>query len=162
MKTGARNIDKSLINGTSLISYIMKSSKEMTIAVGAKGSGNKENDVNSTNAVNGKGSDVKVNFDISANPSIPTKDPKTGNVSGETRPGEIGLAHEMIHGERSMEGKATDYSIQGSNTYKDASGKITTQTERQEELETVGLKGNYKYNENNIRNEQGLKQRGAY
>ena len=32
----------------------------------------------------------------------------------------------------------------------------------QEELETVGLKGNNTHNENNIRKEQGLKQRGAY
>lgn len=162
MKTGVKNNGKNLTTGTSLISDVTKSSKEMTISIGKKGSTNFESDVNSTNASNGKGTNVNVNFDISANPLVPTKDPKTGNVSGETRPGEIGLAHEMIHGERSMEGKATDYSIQGSNTYKDDSGNKTTQTAPQEELETVGLKGNNTYNENNIRKEQELKQRGAY
>lgn len=134
----------------------------MTIEIGKIGSTNYETDVNSTNATNGKGTNVKVNFDISANPLIPTKDPKTGNVSDQNRPNEIGLAHEMIHGEKAMKGKAIDYSIKSSYTYKDVNGKKTSQMVPQEELETVGLKGNNTHNENNIRKEQGLKQRGAY
>ena len=162
MKTGVRNTNKKLTTGTRLISNIVKSDKQMTIEIGKIGSTNYETDVNSTNATNGKGTNVKVNFDISANPLIPTKDPKTGNVSGQNRPNEIGLAHEMIHGERSMKGKAIDYSIKSSYTYKDVNGKKTSQMVPQEELETVGLKGNNTHNENNIRKEQGLKQRGAY
>ncbi|KXB47514.1 RHS repeat-associated core domain protein [Bacteroidales bacterium KA00344] len=162
MKTGVRNTNKKLTTGTGLISNIVKSDKQMTIEIGKIGSTNYETDVNSTNATNGKGTNVKVNFDISANPLIPTKNPKTGNVSDQNRPNEIGLAHEMIHGERSMKGKAIDYSIKSSYTYKDVNGKKTSQIVPQEELETVGLKGNNTHNENNIRKEQGLKQRGAY
>ncbi|MDY3852539.1 MAG: RHS repeat-associated core domain-containing protein [Prevotella sp.] len=162
MKTGVRNTNKKLTTGTELISNIVKSDKQMTIEIGKIGSTNYETDVNSTNATNGKGTNVKVNFDISANPLIPTKDPKTGNVSDQNRPNEIGLAHEMIHGERSMKGKAIDYSIKSSYTYKDVNGKKTSQMVPQEELETVGLKGNNTHNENNIRKEQGLKQRGGH
>ena len=162
MKTGVRNTNKKLTTGTGLISNIVKSNKQMTIEIGKIGSTNYETDVNSTNATNGKGTNVKVNFDISANPLIPTKNSKTGNVSDQNRPNEIGLAHEMIHGERSMKGKAIDYSIKSSYTYKDVNGKKTSQMVPQEELETVGLKGNNTHNENNIRKEQGLKQRGAY
>lgn len=156
------NQGKTLSTGTSLISNITKNSNKMTISIGEKGSRNYELDANSTNATNGKGTNVKVNFDPSANPGIPTKDPKTGNVSDASRPNEIGLAHEMIHGERSMEGKATDYSIYDSHSYKNTNGNTVIQKERKEEFETIGLKVNNSHNENNIRKEQGLKQRGAY
>ena len=166
-KLGGENSSRSLNTGTNLIRDLNKKdpgSKTMGIAIGTSGSGNFESDKNSTSATNGRGSDVSVNFDPSANPSIPTKDPSTGDVSGATRPDEIGLAHEMIHGEHSMEGKATNYSTMDTHTYKDAAGNTVTQTVPKEELQTVGLNGNNQndYTENKIRQEQGLKQRGAY
>ena len=166
-KLGGENSSKTLNTGTNLIRNLNKKdagSKTMTISIGTPGSGNSESDKNSANAINGKGSDVTVNFDPSANPSIPTKDPVTGNVSGATRPDEIGLAHKMIHGERSMDGKATNYSTTDTYTYTDAAGNTVTQTVPKEELQTVGLKGNNPndYTENKIRKEQGLNERGAY
>ncbi|TKG87726.1 hypothetical protein EYV94_28015, partial [Puteibacter caeruleilacunae] len=164
-KLGGANSGKTLTTGTGLIRDLNQKgadSKTMTISIGAVGSGNSEMDVNPTDATNGKGSDVTVNFDPSANPSIPTKDPATGNVSGKTRPDEIGLAHELIHGERSMKGKATNYSTTDTHTYKDAAGNTVTQTVPKEELQTVGLKDPNVYTENKIRKEQGLDERGAY
>lgn len=90
--------------GTRLIRRLNSSDKTMTIQIVSAGSGNSEIDVNSANAINGKGTDVNVYFDPTSDPSIKTEDPKTGNVSEKKRPNQIGLAHEMIHGERSMRG----------------------------------------------------------
>lgn len=153
--------------GTELISRVINSSNTMTITVGAKGSGNSESDVNSANAINGVGSDVNVSFDPTSNPDILTVDPKTGNVSGKKRPNQIGLGHEIIHGERSMRGEAIDYSDMGTHTYQDENGTTVTQTVPKEELGTVGLKHNTSKDitENDLRKEQGKtknKQRGAY
>lgn len=136
--------------------------KTVTISIGAAGSGNSEKDINSKNAINGIGSDATVNFDPTANPFILTKDPTTGNVSGTSRPNEIGLGHELIHADRSMNGKAVDYSTTATYSYKNDKGNTVTQTIPQEELETVGLQGKYKYSENKLRKEQGLNERGAY
>ena len=61
-----------------------------------------------------------------------------------------------------MKGVAVDYSTTATHTYKDANGNTVTQTQPKEELETVGLQGNHKYNENKLRKEQGLNKRGAY
>ncbi|MDR1652538.1 MAG: hypothetical protein LBS01_02580, partial [Prevotellaceae bacterium] len=146
--------------GTNLIRDLNSSKRTVTISIGT--GGNSETDVNSTNAINGVGSDANVTFNPTANPPILTKDPKTGNVSGASRPNEIGLGHELIHADKSMKGKAVDYSTTATHTYKDATGNTVTQTMPKEELETVGLMGNHKYNENKLRKEQGLNERGAY
>lgn len=93
-----------------------------------------------------------------------TKDPITGNVSGQSRPNQVGLAHEMIHGERSMRGQAIDYDKWGTQTYKDSSGKTVTEPVRMEEAATSGVKYHTKkeITENHIRKEQGQNERGAY
>src|SRR5690554_412943 len=150
--------------GTNLIRRLNSSNKTMTIQIGNPGSGNIEVDVNSTNAINGKGTDVNIYFDPTSDPSIMTKDPKTGNVSGKKRPNQIGLAHEIIHGERSMRGEAIDYNEWGTQTYKDAFGKIVTEPVRKEEAATSGIKYHTKKDitENDIREEQGQNKRGAY
>ncbi|MDR1876213.1 MAG: type III secretion system effector protein, partial [Flavobacteriaceae bacterium] len=98
---------------------------------------------------------------------ILTIDPKTGNVSGKKRPNQIGLGHEIIHGDRSMRGKAIDYSDEDTHSYQDADGNTVTQTVPKEELGTVGLKHNTSEDitENDLRKEQREtknKQRGAY
>lgn len=139
-----------------------KGSGARTVTISIGSGGNTESDVNSANAINGIGSDATVNFDPSSSPSILTKDPATGNVSGKSRPNEIGLGHELIHADRSMKGKAVNYSTKATHTYKDAAGNTVTQTVPQEELETVGVSGTHKYNENKLRKEQGLDERGAY
>ncbi|MEM6696805.1 MAG: RHS repeat-associated core domain-containing protein, partial [Bacteroidota bacterium] len=142
--------------GTRLIRRLNSSDKTVTIDIGMPGSGNTESDVSSADAINGKGTDTNVSFDPTSDPSIETEDPKTGNVSGKKRPNQVGLAHELIHAERSMRGEAIDYSETGTHTYKDASGTTVTQTVPKEELATVGLKHNKKKDitENQIRKEQ--------
>ncbi|PQL94516.1 RHS repeat-associated core domain-containing protein [Apibacter adventoris] len=143
--------------GTRLIRRLNSSDKTMTIQMASAGSGNSETDVNSANAINGKGTDVNVYFDPISDPSIMTEGPKTGNVSRKKRPNQVGLAHEMIHGERSMRGEALGYDEWGTQTYKDASGKTVTVPVRKEEAATSGVKYHTKKDitENQIRKEQG-------
>ena len=163
VRMGGENSGKALTSGSELIRDLNKKGsgeRTVTISIGAAGSGNSESHL-STNSTNGVGTDSNVSFDPTSNPSILTKDPVTGNVSGATRPNEIGLGHELIHAERAMTGKsATGTTTQ---TYKDAAGNMTTPTPvRNEEVETVGTQGTHKYNENKLRREQGLNERGAY
>ena len=156
--------------GTRLIRRLNSSDNTVTIDVNnslgnfSNGKGNKAKATNYTNASNGKGSDAIVSFDPSSNPNIMTEDPKTGNVSGATRPNEIGLGHELIHAEHYMDGDYSPSSQKASHTYKDATGKTVTQTYKKEELRTVGLAGTKKddITENQIRKEQKLNKRGAY
>lgn len=150
--------------GTELVRRIRTSANKMTIDIGAPGSGNTESDVDPAKAISGVGSDVNVSFDPTSDPSIKTKDPTTGYVSGKKRPNQIGLGHEMIHGDRSMRGEAIDYSINDNYTYTDSTGSPITQNVPKEELATVGLKHNTPKDitENDLRDEQGQDDRGAY
>jgi hypothetical protein len=144
-------------------------SKTVTISIGAAGSGNSASTVDRdaagnvdwTNAKNGTGADATVNFDPTANPSIKTKDPVTGNVAGATRPDQVGLAHELIHADHINEG-SVDFTTD-THTYQTASGN-QTQTVIKEELRTVGVKNVQPgdVTENDIRKEQGQNERGAY
>jgi len=149
--------------GTTLVNNLISDTKSTTITIGT--SGNKANATNWADAQNGTGSDATVSFDPKSNPDIPTEDSKTGNVSGEKRPNQIGLGHELIHADHINNGDVdltTD-----TNTYKDATGTTVTQTVKKEELRTVGLKGVKAgdITENNLRSEQKKtkkKKRGAY
>ena len=150
--------------GTRLLRRINSSKNTMTIRVTNPGYGNSEQDFSKENAINGKGTDVDVFFDPTSNPDILTVDPKTGCVSGQKRPHQVGLAHELIHGERSMRGEAIDYSEWGTYTYKDDSNQMITASVRKEEAATVGIKYHSAKDitENQIREEQGVNKRGAY
>jgi hypothetical protein len=134
----------------------------MSIELKTGNTGNFESDVNSNNALNGKGSDVKIGFNISSNPEIPTLDKNSKRVVGKQRPNEIGLGHELIHGIRSMEGKAIAYNKIETYSYINSEGQKVTVNGRTEELETVGIKGTFRYSENKLRVEHGLEKRGAY
>lgn len=143
--------------------------RTVTIFVGAPGSGNSAvsddktstGKIDWTNATNGKGANATIKFDPASNPSILTKDAKTGIVSGANRPKEIGIAHEMIHGQHINKG-TVDMSS-GTTNYKTASG-TQTQTIKKEEINTIGLSGSSSNGatENKIRKEQGLDARGGY
>ena len=151
--------------GTRLIQRINSSKRIMTINIISKtADGNSEIDDNPTNAINGKGSNVNVYFNPNSNPQIPTLNAKTGRVNGEKRPAHVGLAHELIHGDRSMRGVAIDYSENATYTYTNSRGLRVTQSLKKEEAATIGLKHVKKddITENDIRKEQGLKLRGAY
>ena len=151
--------------GTRLIQRINSSKRIMTINVTSKtADGNSETDDNPANAINGIGSNVNVYFDPNSNPLIPTLNAKTGRVNGEKRPAHVGLAHELIHGDRSMRGVAIDYSENATYTYTNSRGQRVKQSLKKEEAATIGLKHVKKddITENDIRKEQGLKLRGAY
>ena len=156
--------------GTNLIRRLNSSDKTLTIDVQnsqgyfADGVGNKAKATNYTNAADGTGSDAIVSFDPTSNPSIMTKDTKTGNVSGKTRPNQIGLGHELIHAEHYMDGDYSPSTSTSTHTYKDASGNTVTQTYKTEELRTVGVAGTKKddITENQLRKEQKQNSRGAY
>ena len=151
--------------GTRLIQRINSSKRIMTINITSKtADGNSEIDDNPANAINGKGSNVNVYFNPNSNPQIPTLNAKTGRVNGEKRPAHVGLAHELIHGDRSMRGVAIDYSENATYTYTNSRGLRVTQSLKKEEAATIGLKHVKKddITENDIRKEQGLKLRGAY
>ena len=150
--------------GTRLLRRINSSKKTMTIRVANPGHGNTEQDLSKENSTNGKGTDVDVFFDPTSNPDILTVNPKTGCVSGQKRPHQVGLAHELIHGERSMRGEAIDYNEWGTYTYKDDSNQMVTASVRKEEAATVGIKYHSAKDitENQIREEQGVSKRGAY
>ena len=170
--TGVVTVSKHRIGrhprGTELLNRVIESPRVMTIGAPLPNTtGNSEVDDNSRNAINGVGSDVTVRFDPTSNPDIMTANPRTGNVSGKKRPNKIGLAHEIIHGERSMRGGAINYEDMGTYMYSDANGTMTTQAFPKEELATVGLKYNTARDitENDIRREQRWtrkKRRGAY
>ena len=69
----------------------------------------------------------------------------------------------MIHSFRAMKGKAIPSEVRTSYILKGQDGdyyKISNV--RKEELETVGINGNYNYTENKLREEQGYNQRIEY
>lgn len=137
----------------------------MTInIISEKEEGNFETDDNPTNAINGKGSNVNVHFNPESNPDIPTLNRKTGRVSNKKRPSQVGLAHEMIHGDRSMRGVAIEYSESESYSYMNNRGQRVMETLSKEEAATVVLNHVKKNDitENDIRKDQGLNPRGAY
>jgi len=151
--------------GTRLIRRINSSQKIMTIHILTdKAQGNSETDENPTNAINGIGSNTNVWFNPDSNPDFKTLDVKTGKIRDKKRPSHVGLAHEMIHGDRSMRGEAIKYSDMDTQTYTNAAGKEVTERVRKEEAATVGLKFVKKNDitENDIRKEQGQDPRGAY
>jgi hypothetical protein len=160
VRMGGENSGKALTSGSELIRDLNKKgdgARTVIISIGTGGNSESHLQANSTNGV---GTDSNVTFDPTSNPLIKTKDPVTGNVSRATRPNEIGLGHELIHADRAMKGKSVEGTT--TQTYTDAAGNTVTESVRKEEVETVGTQGNYRYNENKLRKEQGLNERGAY
>ena len=124
--------------GTRLIQRINSSKRIMTINVTSKtADGNSETDDNPANAINGIGSNVNVYFDPNSNPLIPTLNAKTGRVNGEKRPAHVGLAHELIHGDRSMRGVAIDYSENATYTYTNSRGQRVKQSLKKRKLQLL-------------------------
>ena len=154
-----------LISGTVTPKWTVPGERNLQINITSKtAEGNSEIDDNPANAINGKGSNVNVYFNPNSNPQIPTLNAKTGRVNGEKRPAHVGLAHELIHGDRSMRGVAIDYSENATYTYTNSRGLRVTQSLKKEEAATIGLKHVKKddITENDIRKEQGLKLRCSF
>ena len=107
---------------------------------------------------------MNVHFNPESNPDIPTLNRKTGRVGNKKRPSQVGLAHEMIHSDRSMRGVAIEYSESESYSYMNNRGQRVMETLSKKEAATVGLNHVKKNDitENDIRKDQGLNPRGAY
>lgn len=151
--------------GTRLIRRVNSSEKIMTLNVKrGENERNRESDVNLANAINGIGTDVSITINPDREGNIPTLDPKTNRAKETTRPLQIGLAHEMIHGDRSMRGAALDYDQKIQHTYINSEGNKKTKNIKVEEAATIGLSHVRKddITENDIRKEQGLSPRVGY
>jgi hypothetical protein len=157
-KTGKGNKE----SGTRLIRRLNSSAKTMTINIDYTG-GNSESDKNVKKATNGEGSDVTVDYNPKSYPDIMTLDNKSLTVSKKSRPNYIGLAHELIHGDRSMRGVAFDSSEKVNHSYLNKKGIKVTELINKEESATIGFSDtNDNITENDIRKEQNQPQRGAY
>lgn len=61
-----------------------------------------------------------------------------------------------------MKGSAKGEQNTSNYSFTDENGRLQSVTEKTEELETVGIKGNQEITENKIRKEHGLGERVAY
>ena len=147
--------------GTNLIRSLNSSDQKLTIQTGTEW---QEQDLNGTNAINGKGSDTLVDFALDHLPNLPTVDSNTGEVSGKKSNAVTNFGHELIHAERSMRGEAINYDEKGTHTYSDGKGGIISNTKPKEELATTGVKYNKRGDptENQLRKEQGQEKRATY
>ncbi|UML79774.1 SpvB/TcaC N-terminal domain-containing protein [Leptospira kirschneri] len=145
--------------GKKLVSDLMNSDKIVTIN---KTDGNNAADAYDRNAAqNGKGSNSTINYNPKANPKSPTRQ-KDGSIELETRPPEIGLAHELIHTGHFVKGTADPTLVEQSFKTKDKVKHVYNVMK--EELRTVGVAYTRKgdITENKIRKENGVKPRAAY
>ncbi|NPD80663.1 hypothetical protein HPS57_01510 [Prevotella sp. PINT] len=153
------NKDLQLTKGTELISELVNHRRTMEIEAGEF---NKESDKYRMDAINGKGTDVTVFYNFSKLAPVLTRDSQTGKSVYEKIPSHIALGHELIHAHRSMNGVAKNDKQSSKYQYQGSDGLIYEATQETEELETVGIKGSYKYTEDILRKEQGLNIRIDY
>ena len=155
------NAGEKLTVGTMLIRALISHDKEVNINFNSNGK-NQANILNTENSMNGKGSNVVVDFDRFTKLDFNTENIETGNTELQFPKNEIILAHELIHAIRAMDGQSKSQDVKSLNFFKGRNGKNFKENINNEELETVGLKGNYKYTENKIRKEQGEGKRVSY
>lgn len=154
-----KNLNQKLSVGTNLISDIINNEHTMTITLGEI---NREKSKYRLDAINGNGSDSSVEYNNNNSPYVLTENKKTGKIQNEKMFSHIVLGHEMIHGYRTMEGNAKSQE-KNDYQYTDTKGnKWNIRNESVEELETVGIIGDYKYTENKLREEQYMNQRIKY
>ena len=162
LATRGKNKSKKLTVGTSLIESVIKHKRTMKIQITDPGEKSREHDIYWKDAFNGKGTDVVVNFDVTYTPKLLTENGKTGKSSEEVTPLFIVLGHEIIHGERSMDGISVDPDTKSSYKYRNPYGQLIIKNTSKEELETVGIFGKAKRTENALRKEHGLNKRIKY
>ena len=140
----------------------MISNKEHTATI-SFGEKNSSHSIFRCDASNGKGTDVDISFNPSKEVSVLTKDEKTGKSVYENMSPAMVLGHELVHGNRAMNGKAAPYDSMSSYIFKDTNGDYyQVKNVPTEELETVGISGDDKFTENKLRKEQNLNQRIDY
>lgn len=160
LSRGTRNLDRKLVSGTRLVSELINHERSMNIIQDTEES--HERDRYRMDALNGKGTDVYVYYNMRQNPTVLTRNPETGKIQEEAIPSHIVLGHELIHGHRSMNGRAVSIEKKSEYTYKDERGVTWKTSEKNEELETTGIKCKYKYTENKLREEQEINKRIRY
>ena len=159
LSTKSKNKGKDLVVGTSLISSII--SNKMTATISLEND-NSSHDIFRLDASNGKGTNVNISFNPSQDVYVLKRDERTGKIIIERIPSEIVLGHEMIHGYRSMNGEALSEDSITLYRYKGADGYLYEKQEKTEELETVGIIGDYKYTENKLNKEHNINLRIKY
>ena len=163
MNRGSKNLNRNLKTGSSLISSVI--SNEHTATIGLTTNSSHAHRVYRLDAINGKGTDTQIWYNIEVRPFVLTKDEGTGKINKEAIPSQIVLGHELIHGLRSMNGTGRHSDIRKEYKYTDTQGGVWSYREKQEELETVGIlsdERNREYTENNLRKEQHLNIRIKY
>ncbi len=159
MSTKSKNPGKNLVVGTSLISSIISNKMTATISLENE---NSNHDIFRLDASNGKGTNVNISFNPSEDVYVLKRDERTGKSIIERIPSEIVLGHEMVHGYRSMNGEASSKDSKTLYRYKDIDGYLYEINEKTEELETVGIIGDYKYTENKLNKEHNINLRIKY
>ena len=174
---GKANTSQDLAVGTGLLREVIGSSHTAFVSRGEKNSespvltgihydGNMGRNVytNENDRYNGKGTNVKITL-VSGTESgrfVSSRADGSGRTIEEReRPEYVGAAHEFIHGIRDMKGEA----VRNTSTlyrYQDELGGNAPSQAGLEELQTVGIFGNYRYTENKIRKEHGIGWRRMY
>ena len=163
MNRGTKNQNRNLKIGSSLISSVI--SNEHTTTIGLTTNSSHAHRIYRLDAINGKGTDTQIWYNIEEKPFVLTKDEGTGKIYKEAIPSQIVLGHELIHGLRNMNGTGRHWNIRKEYKYTDTQGGVWRDTKKLEELETVGIisdERNKEYTENNLRKEQHLNIRIEY
>lgn len=163
MNRGTKNQNRNLKIGSSLISSVI--SNEHTTTIGLTTNSSHAHRIYRLDAINGKGTDTQIWYNIEEKPFVLTKDEGTGKIYKEAIPSQIVLGHELIHGLRNMNGTGRHWNIRKDYKYTDTQGGVWRDTKKLEELETVGIisdERNKEYTENNLRKEQHLNIRIEY
>lgn len=163
MNRGTKNQNRNLKIGSSLISSVI--SNEHTTTIGLTTNSSHAHRIYRLDAINGKGTDTQIWYNIEEKPFVLTKDEGTGKIYKEAIPSQIVLGHELIHGLRNMNGTGRHWNIRKEYKYTDTQGGVWRDTKKLEELETVGIisdEWNKEYTENNLRKEQHLNIRIEY
>ena len=160
LSSNSRNKNKNLETGTGLISSMISNNEHSaTISLGEK---NNHHAKYRRDAWNGKGTDVEISINPSKDVFVLTKDEKTGKSVYEKMSPMMVLGHELIHGNRAMNGNASYKDSESFYEYKDADGDYYREKVRTEELETVGISGDSEYTENKLRKEHNQNKRIKY
>ena len=161
LSSNSRNKNRNLKVGTGLISSMI-SNKEHTATI-SFGEKNNHHAQYRQDASNGKGTDVSISFNPSKDVIVLTEDREAGKSVYEKMSPIIVLGHELVHGNRAMNGEASPKDNMSSYIFKDTYGDYyRVNNVKTEELETVGISGDYKYTENKLRKEHNLNKRIQY
>ena len=170
---GKANTSQDLAVGTGLLREVIGSShtafvsrgdnNEKALLTGEHYDGNMGRNVytNEGDRYNGKGTNVRIALQPGEVSGMLVSYNEKGKTREEACPEYLTAAHEFIHGIHDMKGEKNP---NGSVLYHymDTEGIPQPAQASMEELQTVGIVGDYRYSENKIRREHGLRLRRKY